>query len=77
MPPITRPRLAWALPPGPMGALPGAILFLVAAVMSSITLGAAKLERRQDRIRGRVLSGGRIRQVHDPSRHFSGSCLAS
>ncbi|MGR3570819.1 efflux RND transporter permease subunit [Brevirhabdus sp.] len=42
---------AGALPSGIMGTLPGALLFVLALVLSSVTLGAAKLRRRPRNLR--------------------------
>jgi len=39
-----------ALPDGMMGALPGAVLFVLAAFLSSVTLGAARIHRKPKRI---------------------------
>ncbi|MEM6634768.1 MAG: efflux RND transporter permease subunit [Pseudomonadota bacterium] len=41
-------------PSGSLAILPGAILFLVGSSLSAITMGSAKIERRQNKIRGGI-----------------------
>jgi len=55
--------LAGTRPPGdPLASLPGVALFVVAAVLASITLGAARIERRARRVAlpGRHTAFGRV-----------------
>ncbi|MGV6812513.1 MAG: efflux RND transporter permease subunit [Brevirhabdus sp.] len=40
-----------ALPPGILGAIPGAVFFVLAAFLASVTLGAAQLQRKPKRIK--------------------------
>ena len=54
------------LPRGPLGALPGALVFVLAAVLSSVTLGAARLRRTPRRIEkrgGHTLFGHLIKLI--------------